>query len=544
MALLFFASSVLAQSQIKTGHGLVTRISTPKFRQAEDDSGVIILPMTFNSAVSTEKIRRISANAVQSVSLVYTRFKLNETFNQLELNAKRTYELFNQIPSLKGKPEIQWYWVEQTGCSSPGECQEYFHGFVIVLKPKEEMMKARAEVMLLDYYMSKLSGTEDSRKVDSMIKTEKLSFIKVCDTQTVKVRRKGNRYPKIIGIDKELNKKLGRIIGKELRREGAVQLTLNISNKGKITILDDHIGSRKSEKIETLLMNYLRATPARYNYKRIACIVDLHIMMSHGKVVSELEFEPLLPEGLKYNEEDFLYAYEEHIRCDYIDTSKFRSDAGYSGLFVTEEVITRVFERNKNWSNCLVVTDVTGSMYPYLAQFLHWHELHLKATGGNHDFVFFNDGDNRPDNTKSVGCVGGLYYINTSRYEELDKKMRIAMLNGGGGDGPENNIEAVLHGLGKNRRIKEVIMIADNWATPRDLELLSKVRVPVRLILCGTSGGYNPEYLNMVRSNGGSIHTVEEDIYNLKGMAEQSILLLGKFKYRLERGVFKLCETN
>lgn len=541
MALLGFSSSVLAQNQIKTEHGLVTRISTPKFRQEEDDSNIITLPMAFNGAVSTEKIRRISARSVQSVSLVYTQFKLKETFNQMELNAKRTYELFRQIPSLKGKPEIQWYWVEQTGCSSPGECQEFFHGFVIVLKPKEAMMKARTEIALLDFYLSALKGTEDSREVDSLIKTGKLSYIKKCDTQTLRVRRKGSRFPKIRGIDGEFNRKLGKIIRKELNREGAVQLTLKISNKGKITIENNHPENRSSEKLQSLLVNYLRATPARFNNKRIESRADLHVMLKNGRIFTEIEYEPLLPEGQPYNEDEFLYSYEEHIRCNYIDTSAVASTsiADYWHSFSTEKVILKVFDRNKNWSNCLVITDVTGSMYPYLAQFLQWHSLHLKATGGNHDFVFFNDGDNRPDNTKSAGAVGGLYYIKTSKFDELDKKMRVAMLNGGGGDGPENNIEAVLHGLEKNNSIKEVIMIADNWATPRDLSLLSKVKVPIRLVLCGTTAGFNTEYLNMVRLNGGSIHTVEEDIYNLSSMAENSTLSLGKFKYRLEGGVFK-----
>lgn len=543
MALLGFSTTVRAQSQISTSNGLVTRISTPKFRQAEQDSNVIILPMTFNGAVSTEKIRRISANAVQSVSLVYTQFRLNETFNQMELNAKRTYELFRQIPSLKGKPEIQWYWIEQTGCSSPGECQEFFHGFVIVLKPKEVIMKAKTEIALLDYYLSALSGKEDSREVDSLINSGKLSYIKKCDTQMIKVSRRGNRLPKIRGIDGDFNKKLSRLIRKELDREGAVQLSLNISSKGKITIEENNIENRSSKKIEALLMNYLRASPARYNNKRIDSRADLHVMLKNGRIATEIEFEPLLPEGLNYDEDEFLFSHEQRIRCEYIDTSRFPLHSGYMGSFSTEKVITKVFERNKEWSNCLVVTDVTGSMYPYLAQFLKWHELHMTATGGNHDFVFFNDGNNRPDNTKSVGSVGGLYYINTSKYEDLNKRMKTAMLNGGGGDGPENNIEAVLHGLKKNNRIKEVIMIADNWATPRDLALLAQVQVPIRLILCGTSAGFNTEYLNMIRSNGGSIHTIEEDLYNLNGLADKATLSLGKYRYRLEGGVFKQCPT-
>ena len=109
--------------------------------------------------------------------------------------------------------------------------------------------------------------------------------------------------------------------------------------------------------------------------------------------------------------------------------------------------------------------------------------------------MFFNDGNNKPDHTKVTGSVGGNYYIKTNSKAELFKTMNTSMMNGGGGDGPENNIEAVIEGLKMNNKLKAVIMIADNYATPRDLELLNQVKVPIRLIVCGTYNGINTAYL-------------------------------------------------
>ena len=182
--------------------------------------------------------------------------------------------------------------------------------------------------------------------------------------------------------------------------------------------------------------------------------------------------------------------------------------------YAPTNVVTEVLNRNSQWENCLVVTDVTGSMYPYLAQFLLWHQKNLDIRKGNHDFVFFNDGDNIRDDLKIVGKVGGIYYKKTALYDTLKSKMSLAMQSGFGGDGPENNIEAILFGLEKYPNCKEVILIADNFASPCDMKLLQKIKVPVHVILCGANS-INVEYIKIAKKTKGSIHTIEQDLYNL-----------------------------
>ena len=179
-----------------------------------------------------------------------------------------------------------------------------------------------------------------------------------------------------------------------------------------------------------------------------------------------------------------------------------------------DNVVTKVFDRNPQWQNCLIATDVTGSMYPYMGQFLVWHEKNLDKRKGNHDFVFFNDGDMLPNELKTTGKTGGTYYVQTAKYSSLKEKMTVAMTKGGGGDQPENNLEAILFGLQHNPNCKEVILIADNWATPRDMALLNKIKVPVHVILCGATS-INLEYIKIARKTKGSIHTIEHDLYNL-----------------------------
>jgi hypothetical protein len=88
-------------------------------------------------------------------------------------------------------------------------------------------------------------------------------------------------------------------------------------------------------------------------------------------------------------------------------------------------------------------------------------------------------------------------------------------------------------------------MIADNMATPRDLDLLSQVRVPIRLILCGThTGPFNVNYLNMIKKNKGSIHTIEEDLNGISSIKEGETLQLEGYKYVYKKGSFKLIESK
>jgi hypothetical protein len=81
-------------------------------------------------------------------------------------------------------------------------------------------------------------------------------------------------------------------------------------------------------------------------------------------------------------------------------------------------------------------------------------------------------------------------------------------------------------------------MIADNWATPRDLELLNQVKVPIRLILCGTWAGINTDYLDMIKKNGGSIHTIKSDIENLQKLNEGEVIDILGVSYMIKDGRF------
>jgi len=107
------------------------------------------------------------------------------------------------------------------------------------------------------------------------------------------------------------------------------------------------------------------------------------------------------------------------------------------------------------------------------------------------------------------------------------------MKNGNGGDIPENDVEAILAGIAQCPSCKNIIHIADNKAIPRDVILANRVTKPVKIITCQVDNtGVHPDLLNLADKMGGSLHTLDEDIVNLSGIAIGESFNIGRRTYR------------
>ena len=181
-----------------------------------------------------------------------------------------------------------------------------------------------------------------------------------------------------------------------------------------------------------------------------------------------------------------------------------------------DDTVLEVLNRNTEWKNALVVADWTGSMYQFGAQALLWHTLNIDSSGLNY-FTLFNDGDSKPTPEKFIGETEGIYFQKADNIDKIIDLYQLVMLKGGGGDAPENDIEAILKGIEQFPNHSEIILIADNNACIRDIELVNDIQKPVRIIICGytKNRGLNPQYVEIAEATGGSIHTIDEDIYNL-----------------------------
>jgi hypothetical protein len=201
-----------------------------------------------------------------------------------------------------------------------------------------------------------------------------------------------------------------------------------------------------------------------------------------------------------------------------------------------DTTVIAVLKRNPGWKKELIVADFTGSMSPYFEQVFLW--FYLKKFSSPVNFVFFNDGDLKPDASKRVGSTGGVYPFTTDNVDTLIQQGLFVMQKGNGGDTPENDVEAISTGLKKFDKVKELILIADNWADMRDYPLIKTIDKPVHVILCGTQFGINTQYLDLAKATGGSIHTMEEDLTNLAKIREGEKIIINKTEFIIRGGKF------
>jgi len=240
--------------------------------------------------------------------------------------------------------------------------------------------------------------------------------------------------------------------------------------------------------------------------------------------------------GIWKREREYQTSVKTRSTCD---TAWGITGTFHGSSFMVDSTVMQVLERNmKNWKKSVIVTDVTGSMYPYVLQLQVWMRMNYYTTDCRH-FVFFNDGDAKMDHFKRIGKVGGIYPVHAANYTAMELTCKEAMKGGSGGDGQENDLEAILEAQKKYSDKEAFILIADNFAPVRDLALLPKIKKPVHVILCGTQSGYiNVEYLQIAYKTGGSIHTIEEDIDNLAKMSEGATLEIGGATYQIQKGKF------
>jgi len=202
-----------------------------------------------------------------------------------------------------------------------------------------------------------------------------------------------------------------------------------------------------------------------------------------------------------------------------------------------DTVVQAVLNRKQAWHDMLIVSDLTSSMSPYTAQILLWlreNEKHPRARM----FTFFNDGDQKRNEWKTIGSTGGIYHSPNPDLQSAIGTARVTMINGGGGDPMENDVEALIAGIAHCSDCKEVVLIADNFTPPRDMELMQELDRPVHIVLCGAEGGAHFAYLNLARATGGSVHLIEQDLENLSTIKEGERFNFGNATYLLKNGEF------
>ncbi|MBL7702016.1 MAG: hypothetical protein JNM14_07175 [Ferruginibacter sp.] len=452
---------------------------------AEIKAGEVIIEMPFGYSniikVSGDTAGLKTAGDI-FVDVACTDYPINASL--VSLNKTRVASFLKRFPFVQESQLAQVNFFQQTDGALRENAIKMFHGLVVKFRPRQTAENAKREVIKLEDIVK--SGTPDPV-------TKPVTTVKKKDTAMTDLERIYANRPR-----KFQNGKWYIQVG----RSGISSFDFESYKKNP---LDSFITREPKEALEEGLIS-------KSEFKEFKSSSSIRIFYPHW--VSE---EKVFPQKTNTVAEKPVTT----VRISRIpDTS-----------------ILTILDRTK-WEKATIVGDVTGSMYKYTAQLLLWVKTNPIGNMAK-NFVFFNDGDNMPDKDKKIGSTGGIYYKTCNTYAEVEHLMRGTMLKGGGGDFPENNIEALLKGEKVFPASEFQVMIADNWAAIKDKVLWNQLTKPVRVVVCGANI-YNVhiDYLNLARKTNGSVHLMESDVYNLNQFKEGDILKVGKNTFVVRNGMF------
>lgn len=416
------------------------------------------------------------------IDVACTDYPINASLQAL--NKSRVASFLKRFPFIEESQLAQVNFFQQTDGALREKAMTMFHGLLVTFRPKQTIENAKKEVVKLEEIVK--TGTPGPAENPVTGANKK-------DSITAELERKYANRPR-----KFQNGKWYIQVG----RGGIVSLDYDVPKKSP---LDSFIVREPKEALEEGLIN-------KEEYKEFKGSTAIRIYYPHW--VSEETLIPKKPVTVT----------EKPVVT--IRTKK-----------IPDTSILNILDRTK-WEKASVVADVTGSMYKYTAQLLLWVKTNPIGSSAK-NFVFFNDGDNKPDKDKKIGNTGGIYYKTCKSYAEVEALMKSTMLKGAGGDYPENNIEALITGEKIFPAADFQVMIADNWAPIKDKVFWNLLTKPVRIVVCGaTEFNVNIDYLNLARITKGSVHLMESDLYNLSGLKEGEILEVGKNTFVVKNGVF------
>lgn len=110
-----------------------------KFDYSRESSYILYFPMKYAKFVFNDGEKKllesISDTIVEKIDLVYTVFKRDKNFNQVKLNRERYEMLKDFFPKAFSSNLIEWRLVAQDGSMQYETAKDFFHGFVIYIKP-------------------------------------------------------------------------------------------------------------------------------------------------------------------------------------------------------------------------------------------------------------------------------------------------------------------------------------------------------------------------------------------------------------------------
>jgi hypothetical protein len=458
------------------------KVAIPVYEPPFPELVKIELPTIYSEAAFDEALKGIDFSKIDILAwdLVFTRHPIGVNHNQL--NENRLQWFYKRLPNAFVVPKHQTRIVEQTKAKTKEAAAKLFHGFAIYYRYKAKPEDVRDELKIIESVVTGIPIVPSEKVITK--KPPKL-------TSPFNTGKLNKRQKAPFNVD-----------------EVEYTYTCNTAPVRKEM-------AAYYDSIEVVSLNELMNRSllfSRNTYAHCDSVVIGYKYITAGKTVKITDLSI------------------------FDDTTTKTTTTKVNFQYIPDSTVLKVLNRN-TWSSSVICADVTQSMTPYNTQLLLWIKNQTKVDSQS-VFYFFNDGDSKKESQKVIGSIGGIYKIESNNFKQIAKTMHTAMRNGYGGDAPENNIECILQAQNDQPSAKEIIMLADNWASVKDMELLPQVKKPIRIILCGNRRLIQEDYLTIAYHTKGSVHTESKEINQLHLMKEGEIFEYNKTKYKLSKRTF------
>lgn len=486
-------------------------------------STLTYLPSSF--AKEEMNLKQVDDLTITKVYYVYTRFKESPSFDQMLLDRKRFTLLFNDIEQVMDRV-IEWEILEQTGCQSKENGPSFFHGFVLVHRPRMTEEERKSEISrLLEYFEHPEKDILDEQ-LDPLAEVLHPEEAKTEEKQAVDSKAKygDGDFALYQYLQKELYP--DGISAKHDDEWVGVRFQVDKFGRiGQITFDDEKIPAYIQDKVSEVLVNMTGWEPAQSGEAPVDSQVEMSIRVSHSRTVNGMYTrDGERPNFMGQIDASQLSAAES---VEMKELVAYQASTIYQGL--------KKLDKNERLA---VVMDVTGSMYPHIAALKRWLDSHsdsLRITS----YAFFNDGDNKPTREKKIGETGGIYH--THNYEDIKTLISDAMLAGNGGEQPESDIEALLYAQARDTLCDAFLLIGDNYSEIRDLSLLKELNKKVNVLICAAPRAIRIDYLELVKQTGGYL-IMNGVRYAFNDLKRGDVVMIEQLPYKYNGSTFKLVE--
>jgi hypothetical protein len=503
-------------------------VSVPKVKIPKGDS---ILTLAFDFGKSEiedeKKMDSLRKYYIGEIDLVYTEYRQSETFSQGNLNRERLEFLKSKVPFIFENNLIVWKLIEQTGAKTDDVAKQYFHGFIVYFKSK----KTGQKFLTTAEEISSITATCEEclvHKGDTIFDPRKLScsapipFDTLIQTDTISKVRDGIFAGKFIPCWYDANIKKGIYHSPEVEPKMLRKKTCMID-----TILTVKSFSIKKKK---------KKIPGQY-FPLSKAKQKQGITYTNKTLLNRKPYYIKIPDTTFVYDSTFISLDTSYIVLR--DNPRIVDMDCLKAKYRTDSVVIISLRKMKDFNHTILVEDLTSSMNPYTEQTLLWRSITVGSTDLS-KFIFFNDGDGEKDERKVIGKTGGVYFVNSDNIDTVENKVKMVMRNGDGGDCPENNMEAILKAI-QSCPGYHILMIADNNAPIKDIELLTQVHVPIDIILCGVvRGEIQATYMNLARATGGTIYTMDQELKAEFVAAEGTRVKIGDQYFIIKNGQFEI----